>query len=130
MNQKLERGEKLKSRKQIKGLFLKNRHVFSYPVKLIWAPSNKVEDFPVRLLVSVSKRSFKKAVDRNRMKRIIREAYRKNKSIIYSEISQDENQNLLGILYVAKELLAYDEVEAGIIKGLKKMKRELNNKPE
>lgn len=127
MDQGLSKNERLKSRKQISKLFSKNQHVFSYPFKIIIVPSELLGQEPAKLLINVSKRTFKHAVDRNRMKRLIREAYRKNKGIIYDELSSDKSQILIGILFVGKELMEYKDIERLMIKGLKKLKLFIGN---
>jgi len=129
MNQGLPKNERLKSRKQISTLFSENQHVFSYPFKCITAHIDPTDQAPAKLLISVSKRTFKRAVDRNHMKRLIREAYRKNKEIIYNEIDTTQSQVLLGILFVGKEVMQYHEVEKSMIKALHKLRKVLKNKP-
>jgi len=125
MNQRLKKGEKLKSRKQIKFLFEKNQNVFVYPIKYIWEFSSPKQDYPVQVLVSIPKRNFKRAVDRNRLKRLLREAYRKNKDIIYDNLNLNNKSVLLGLLYVGKEILTYDEIEKSVRKALLKIKENL-----
>ena len=128
MNQGLSKAERLKSRKQITQLFSKNQHVFSYPFKYIFSLSNQCNETPVKLLISVPKRSFKHAVDRNRIKRLIREAYRKNKAIIYKQLQTQETEILLGIIYVGKEIMTYQDIEKSLIKGLEKLRIKLKSK--
>ncbi|WP_338770154.1 ribonuclease P protein component [Bernardetia sp. ABR2-2B] len=81
--------ERLSSVKDIETLFKKGKSLFVFPLKVVFTPKkvekeiqensqNKIR--PARLLISVSKRNFKKAVDRNRIKRQIREGYRLQKS--------------------------------------------------
>lgn len=126
MNQKFTSIEKLKSRKQIKKLFSSNKNAFSYPIKVIWKSNDLCQNAaPVQVLISVSKRNFKKAVDRNHLKRLIREAYRKNKHIIYPVLNEKEDYIHLGFIYVAKEELSYKEVEKAIILCLRKVKEGL-----
>ena len=128
MNQKLTKGEKLKSRKQIAKLFLKNNAVFVYPIKFIWSDADSEQQAPIQVLISVPKRNFKRAVDRNRLKRLLWEAYRRNKEILYLEIGQNRKPILLGLLYVGKELLPYVEIEKSVVKALDKIKDELTKK--
>ncbi len=122
MDQGLSKIERLKSRKQISNLFSKNQHVFSYPFKYIFTAIKPIDQAPVKILISVSKRTFKHAVDRNRMKRLIREAYRKNKHLVYDEIQDRDSQLLLGVIFVGKELMEYADIEKSMIKGLNKLK--------
>jgi len=70
---------------------------------------------PVQLLVVVPKRTFKHAVDRNRIKRLIREAYRTNKQLLWEKRSKDAQQLLIGFVYVGKTILPYAEIEKKLI---------------
>lgn len=80
MNYKFPKSEKLRLKKDLENLFKHGNKIFKYPITLIYLPKHD----PGKNLcaVSVPKRKFKKAVDRNRIKRLMREAYRLNKHII------------------------------------------------
>jgi len=119
--------ERLKSRKQISLLFTNNKQLFSYPFKIIYAPNKQEDKSPVKLLISVSKRTFKHAVYRNRMKRLIRESYRLNKSSIYETLNHNDSKILLGIIFVGKEMMKYKEIEKAMIKALNKLQEQLMN---
>lgn len=122
-----QRAERLKSRKTIGKLFKEGHSIISYPVRFVWI---KVEtplgEFPVQMALSVPKRSFPKAVDRNRLRRKIREAYRLHKHSLYQELDSQEQQFALMVIYVAKETLTFQEIEKGVKKGFGKMMRKLN----
>ena len=75
--------EKLKSKKLIEQLFADGKSVSSYPLKLLYLKTEHTSNYMLQTGVSVSKRKFKSAVDRNRIKRLLREAFRKQKHIIY-----------------------------------------------
>ena len=81
--------EKLKSKKYIEQLFIEGKSVSAYPLKLIYLKMNHDGQYPIKVGVSVSKRKFKSAVKRNRIKRLLREAYRKQKHIIYENCSDN-----------------------------------------
>ncbi|MBC35035.1 MAG: ribonuclease P protein component [Bacteroidetes bacterium] len=116
--------ERIYKRNDIETLFSKGVSFFSFPFKVLWHQTESSEKYPVRLLISVPKKYHKLAVSRNRLKRLIREAYRKNKSILY-EIKEFENKQLhLALIYTHKEILTYQEVEKQIIKVLNKIKKE------
>ncbi|RDC65151.1 ribonuclease P protein component [Adhaeribacter pallidiroseus] len=93
--------ERLCSKKLIEQLFREGSSFNLYPLRFIFIKQSPPAAIVPQILISVSKRNFKKAVDRNRLKRQIREAYRQNKTILYPE-GQSSIQ-LLGILYIAKE---------------------------
>ena len=79
MNQTLSRIEKLKSQKQIESLFKTGKAIKAYPLMLVWSEIDCAEQVACKAGFSVSKKRFKSAVKRNRIKRLMREAYRRNK---------------------------------------------------
>ncbi len=88
-------------------------------------PRNAMFSHPAQMLVSVPSRTQKKAVVRNHLKRLIREAYRKNKNIIYPLIDGTDKRLLLGFIYTAKQVLTYDEIEQKIILSLQKLEQKI-----
>ncbi len=100
--------EKLKSRKTIELLFQKGNSITQYPIKLYYLPAENDQQVRVKTAVSVPKRNFKQAADRNRVKRLLREAYRMNKHLIFNNI---EGNFAFLILYLGKELPDYSEIE-------------------
>ena len=92
--------EKLKSKKLIEKLFSEGEAVLVYPLRLIYIESSFDEDVKLKVGVSVSKRNFKKAVDRNKIKRQLREAYRLNKTIYFNNIT---TQYAFMILYIGTD---------------------------
>ena len=99
--------EKLKSQKLIEKLFLEGKSVVSYPLRLVFIETTFDDNVKVKAGVSVSKRHFKNAVDRNRMKRLMREAYRLNKANYFNNIT---TQYALMILYIGKDGTEFDAV--------------------
>ncbi len=96
--------EKLKSRKQIDELFAKGRSFLLFPVKVFYLPVDAKETQPVKAGMGVSARYFKKAVDRNRVKRLLRETYRLNKQPLYDCMAARGQQLAVFFLYVDKTL--------------------------
>jgi ribonuclease P protein component len=105
------RKEKLKSRKQLDELFAKGKSFSVFPVKVFYSLNQEATDFPVKLAVGATKRSFKKAVDRNRIKRLLREAYRLNKQpLIDWSVSKEKNITVF-LLFIAKTLPSFEELQ-------------------
>jgi ribonuclease P protein component len=116
---KFSKKEKLKSRKVIQQLFQKRQSIHVFPLRVIYGKiDSPLSKAPVQFGVSVSKRSFAKAVKRNRIKRIIREAYRLNKGDLYNALAKSETKQFaMMFLYTGKKEPSIGEIE----KSLKKI---------
>jgi len=101
----LNKSERLSSKKLIKELFDKGSSFYLYPFKVYFLPQTPEEGHN-QILFSVSKRNFKRAVDRNLLKRRIREAYRLNKQSL-----SDYTFLLIAYIYTSKKILNYTEIE-------------------
>ncbi|MDB5247067.1 MAG: Ribonuclease protein component [Segetibacter sp.] len=101
--------ERLKSRKFIDQLFNKGKSFSSFPIKVLY---DFTEDttVPLKAGVTVSSRNFKKAVQRNRVKRILREAYRLQKIPLQEMLVGRQKSLVLFFIYTGKELPVYNEV--------------------
>ena len=100
----LTKGERLTSKSQIEKLFAAPEgSVFAHPVKLTWVLLPATGATGAQVLFSVPKKNFKRAHDRNRIKRQLREVYRKNKSILYDFLTSNQQQACFLLGYVAKE---------------------------
>jgi ribonuclease P protein component len=101
--------EKLKSQKLIEQLFSEGKSISAYPLRMVYLKTEfDKEDVQFKTGISVSKRNFKKAVDRNRIKRLLREAYRLNKSAHFNNIL---SSYALMILYIGKDGTDFDSVD-------------------
>lgn len=117
MNYTFNKKEKLKSQKLIEQLFTQGQSVMVYPLRLIYIETTFDDSVKVKAGVSVSKRNFKKAVDRNRIKRLMREAYRLQKPTHLSNIT---GQYALMILYVGKDGTNFETISNKMSLLLKK----------
>ncbi len=101
------KNEKLKSRKTIDLLFTEGKTVTKYPLRLVYMETTFEDEVPLKIGVSVSKKHFKNAVDRNYFKRVLRECYRLNKHILTDNI---DNKFALLFFYQTKDRLSYQEI--------------------
>lgn len=112
--------ERLKSKKIISRLFNKEgQSTAKFPLRIIYLYTELNTEYPAQFTVSVSKRQFKNAVDRNRLKRQIREAYRLNKEMVYKSLERKEKQCAIMILYTGREAIPYREIEKKVKKLLR-----------
>lgn len=102
----LRKNDKLKSRKTIDELFHAGKNFTVYPFKIWWLPVNG--NLPLQAGFGVSSRSFKKAVHRNKIKRLMREAYRLQKNQWQAQLQSEGKAMRIFILYIGKELPYYD----------------------
>ena len=120
--------EKLKSKKLIEALFIERQSVAKYPLRLAFkkleVEENSLAKAELQVAVSVSKKHFKKAVDRNYFKRVLRESYRLNKHLILDQIS---GKYALMLLYQTKDKLTYEEINEKTIKLFEKFVAKVNN---
>jgi ribonuclease P protein component len=123
--------ERLKSKKIIEQLFKKGQIIHHYPFKALYLFSQDADlIYPAQIAVSVSKRNFKKAVDRNYIKRKLREAYRKNKNNFYHGLTNSNQKLYFFVIYTAKTDLEYLEIEKSMQLLLNKLLRKrLQNEP-
>ena len=109
--------EKLKSKKLIDLLFTEGKSVSAYPLRLVYLQTTFNDEAQIKTGVSVSKRNFKTAVDRNRIKRLMRESYRLNQANYFNNIT---TQYAFMILYIGKDKPTFDQVETKMKRLFKK----------
>ena len=111
---KFPAAQRLKSKKVIEELFKKGSSVYLYPFRLIYSKNQAASPRYPQVLISVPKRNFKKAVDRNRLRRQIKESWRLNKSLIYSEEWKIVPEYCI-FIYTSKEKMPFKTIEKKLI---------------
>jgi len=103
-----KKSERLSSKKYIKELFDNGSSFYLYPFKVIVLANTETEIDLNQILITVPKRIYKRAVDRNKIKRLIREAYRLNKHHLVKGTNQTFR---IGYIYTAKECLTFHVIQ-------------------
>jgi len=117
--------EKLCSQKIIGEIFLSGTSFLCYPLKVVWKEEVLPTLFPAQVVFSVPKRLFKKAHDRNLLKRQLREIYRYRKQELYQLLDLNDRKIAVMIVYIAKEKLEFSQIEDAMTKVISKFKKEL-----
>ncbi len=102
------KSERLKRKTTIDLLFSTGKSVSKYPLRLVYVPVELPDEEPIKLGVSVSKKYFKKAVDRNYFKRVLRETYRLNKQLL---LPTGQQRYAFMFFYQTSDRLPYAEIE-------------------
>lgn len=126
MKNTLCKEERLCSKILIDSLFLsKDKRKFTeYPWMVMAKEVDLESNYPAQVMVSVSKRRVKLAVNRNRIKRVGKEAYRLNKSILYNSLQKQNKKMILCFIYLENKPLPYAVLEQKIIVLLKRLTKE------
>ena len=129
MHFKYPKKEKLCSKKLISKLFENSERISKYPLKLLWTEAELPANVPTQSAISVSKRRFKKAVTRILLKRRIRETFRLSKNDLYNQLTTDNKQIALMIIYQSNEILPYSRIEKSMLFLLEELTKKLSSGP-
>ena len=127
MNFNYPKNEKLKSKITIDLLFSKGSSVSKYPLRLVYLESDfgipEASEQKIKMGVSVSKKNFKRAVDRNYFKRVLRETYRLNKHLLIDNL---DKPYAFMFFYQTKDRLSYEEINTKTIQLFEKFLLQIN----
>lgn len=118
----LKKPERISLQREIDRLFSHGDAFISYPLRIVYLKQEPFSGAKISILVSVPKKKFKRAVKRNRMKRLIREAYRLNKSALIEYCREKETGFLIAFLFIGNELFQWKEMEAAMQKAIRVLK--------
>ncbi|NGM73365.1 ribonuclease P protein component [Sphingobacterium sp. SGL-16] len=129
MKKTFTKEERLCSRRKIDSLFHSGSSFIVYPFRVVYlVGALQPSSTPVEVILSVSKRRFKRAHDRNRIKRLMREVYRLQKNeILYEEVNKLSLHLDMAIQYVGKEELSYELLFVKMNKTLKQLVHEISS---
>lgn len=117
MDQRFGKQDRLKSKKLIDKLFVEGKSIKSYPLKLVYTTIEDSDSPELKTGVSVPKKLVKTAVKRNRIKRLMREVFRKNKYLVTSDLS---TSHAFMFIYISRDEITYEKLEKSMINILKK----------
>ena len=116
--------ERLKHKKDIDRLFSEGNRFYFDPFLVLHSSGPLASQYPAKVLISVPKKKIRSAVDRNLIKRRIREAYRLHKNPFYETLKQHLRFCSLALIYTSGNITEYKEVEEKIILILERLQRE------
>jgi ribonuclease P protein component len=118
--------EKLKSRKQIEALFAEGKFFTIFPLKIFYLLKENDSNFDAKTGVGVGKRYFRKAVERNRIKRLLREAYRTEKLPLHQFLKNHNIELTLFIMYIDKTLPLFSIIKKEMQVVIQKLIKQLD----
>lgn len=122
MDFKFPKKEHLTGQKNIETLYKQGNNFLVFPFRVVFLDvTNTKETLPIRVMVSVSKKKFKRAVDRNRVKRLMRESYRLNKNVIHQFANNRGVKLHIAFQYISKEIESFQYMYRKMEKALQKM---------
>ena len=121
--------ERLKSRKQIDGLFDSGKAFSVFPIRTVYRFQPATDKPGLLAGVSVSKKHFKRAVDRNRVKRLLREAYRLQKAELAEQVKKAGLTGQLFFLYTDKTIADFETIKAAMDKCLQRLCKTIESEP-
>ena len=122
------KNERLSSQKEIDQLFKEGKSITNPPLKLIWFKKESMDQsIPcVQVMFGVPKKNFPRAVDRNRMKRLMRESYRLSKNELFEKMSSDTGYNV-ALLFTGKEITDFDTIQLALKNALERWLKKITS---
>lgn len=127
MDMRFGKKYKLCSDKQIQTVFESKQSVKSYPFVIHYADIPLHTDVPFQITISAPKRNFKKAHERNRIKRLLRESIRQNKLILETFLKENNKQVALFMIYTAREEVQFEILQKKMKQILNQLIKEIGN---
>lgn len=115
------KSERLHGQKAVGNLFADGKSFYVHPFKVVSIQCNENSEIPLRVLVTVSRRNFKKAVDRNRIKRLVREAWRLHKKDLINGLHKKGVSIDVALVFTGRTILGFDETCSKIILILQRL---------
>jgi len=121
------KSEHLCGEKRITRLFTQGEAFIAYPLRVVYILEPRKDFEPVSVMVSVPKKRFKRAVKRNRLKRLMREAYRLNKKLLIEKVEEKQLQLHIAFNYVSDDELDFAAVDKKMKLAIQKLLAKIEN---
>jgi ribonuclease P protein component len=118
--QSFTKAERISLQREIDLLFREGASFKVYPLRVVYIEKKPFSGVPVSILISVPKKRFKRAVKRNRVKRLIRETYRLNKNTLWESLHLSGKELLIAFVYLSDEVCDFSTLEASMKKIIAK----------
>ncbi|MDR1682466.1 MAG: ribonuclease P protein component [Candidatus Symbiothrix sp.] len=115
------KAERISAQREIDLLFNEGLSFVSYPLRVVYLHKQPFSRVCCSVLISVPKKRLKHAVDRNRIKRLVRESYRLNKQAFVDSLQTPDAGFLVAFIYIGNGIASYAEIEAAVQKALRKI---------
>lgn len=115
------KSEHLCGEKRINKLFTTGKAFIVYPLRVVYLTQPKSKTESAIVMVGAPKKKFKRAVKRNRLKRMMREAYRLNKHSLIEALDENQLEMMVSFQYIATEILEYDLIEKKMVASIHKL---------
>lgn len=128
MQNSFPKKEHLYGMKTVETLHTQGNAFISYPFRVVYLIVSEADEaIPVRAMVSVSKKRFKTAVSRNKIKRLIRESYRLNKNVLTQFATANNLKVHLSFQYVSDEILSFGDLDDKMNRTLNKLIKKISD---
>ncbi|MFZ6038583.1 MAG: ribonuclease P protein component [Bacteroidota bacterium] len=121
----MRKGQRISGIKRIEHLFGHGKSFISYPLRVVYVIRSSRDDYPIAVMVSVPKKKLKSAVARNRMKRLVREAFRQNSHLLDIDAFPHEQSLDIAFVYLKDELCDYATIQKAVLKALSEIARQM-----
>lgn len=118
--------EHLCSERHITQLFEKGESFISYPMRIVWSAFPALDDYPVKVVMTVPKKKIRSAVNRNRIKRLLRESFRLNKASLIQIATLQGISLHLAFIWIPSEQLEYERVDKKMKDSLLKLEKQIS----
>ena len=124
VSQQLSKKDRLFCSRKIEALFSEGQRLYEFPFNAIWKKDDTSQS-TLKVAISIPKKKLSKASQRNHVKRLVREAYRKQNSILVEKLLQENKSINLMLVYTLSSILSYNEIEDKISVTLQRLADEV-----